>query len=160
MPWSLLVVLLVPAAFFCVLWAVFPSPDEPPRWRRRLGAALRRIGERLHPRRRRARRRARRLAAEVRLDDVGDGKVAVPDPFLALRVQTRLGKVAELARTIEDEPRSMARAERLIATQLAYDDLLAEACELAGVQLRNRAKGDPQERFRKEVELAERGWTW
>ena len=156
MPWSVLIVLFVPAAFFCVLWAVFPSPDEPPRWRRRLRAAIGRFWDRLHPRR----RRARDLAAEVRLDKVGDGKIAVPDPFLALRVQTRLGKVAELARTIEDEPRSMARAERLIATQLAYDDLLAEACQLAGVQLSNRAKGDPQERFRKEVELAERGWTW
>lgn len=154
MPWSLVLVLLVPTVFFLLLWVLFPSPDETPRWRRRLARRIGSAWRRILPHRR---RRAKGAHLNGRPDA---GEDELPDPFLALRVQTRLGKVADLARTIEEEPRSIARAERLIATQLAYDDLLAEACELAGLEVRNRAKGDPQERFRKEVELAEHGWTW
>ncbi|WP_449385996.1 hypothetical protein [Cellulomonas soli] len=44
--------------------------------------------------------------------------------------------------------------------RLAYDELLAEACRLAGVEVGPHAKGDPAERFREEVELASRGWAW
>jgi hypothetical protein len=74
--------------------------------------------------------------------------------------QTRLGAVANHVQSLEVEPHTYALAERLIASQLAYDQLLAEACGLAGVEVLPRAKGDPQERFREEVELASRGWSW
>lgn len=83
-----------------------------------------------------------------------------PDPFDALLVQTRLGIVAEHLRRLEDDTHAWARAERIIAGQLAYDQLLAEACRLAGVEVLPRAKGDPWERLREEVELTARGWTW
>lgn len=82
------------------------------------------------------------------------------DPFDALLVQTRLTIVAEHLRRLEDDPRAWARAERIIAGQLAYDALLAQACGLAGVEVLPRAKGDPWERLREEVELTARGWTW
>lgn len=88
------------------------------------------------------------------------GPQAAPDPFDALTVQTRLGIVAEHLRVLEEDPHAWARAERMIASQLAYDALLAEACRLAGVEVLPRAKGDPWERLREEVELAARGWTW
>ncbi|MEV7974259.1 hypothetical protein [Cellulomonas sp. NPDC089187] len=83
-----------------------------------------------------------------------------PDPFDALLVQTRLGIVAQHLRRLEDDPHAWARAERIIAGQMAYDQLLAEACRLAGVEVLPRAKGDPWERLREEVELTARGWTW
>lgn len=97
-------------------------------------------------------RRHRRRTAEAR--------ARFPDPFDALLVQTRLSIVAEHLRRLEDDPRAWARAERIIAGQLAYDALLAEACRLAGVEVLPRAKGDPWERLREEVELTARGWTW
>ena len=63
-------------------------------------------------------------------------------------------------RRLEGDTRGYARAERIIASQLAYDQLLAKACNLAGVQVVPSPLGDPAERFREEVELAERGWSW
>ncbi len=82
------------------------------------------------------------------------------DPFLALQLQTRLGVVADHVRHLEEDSRAYARAQRIIAGQLAYDALLAEACRLAGVDVLTEAAGDPGERFREEVELASRGWSW
>lgn len=137
MTWSLLVVFLGPALLFGALMALFPSPDEPSPWRVRLARELERA--------------ARRLRRH---------EPPTPDPFVALRLQTRLGVVADHARALEGEPRTWALAERVVATNLAYDQLLAEACRLAGVEVLERATGDPQERFREEVELASRGWTW
>jgi hypothetical protein len=75
-------------------------------------------------------------------------------------VQVRRGGVADHLRRLEEDTHAWARAERIIASQLAYDALLAEACRLAGVEVLPRAKGDPWERMREEVELASRGWTW
>lgn len=83
-----------------------------------------------------------------------------PDPFDALQVQTRLTIVAEQLRLLEDDQHSWARAERLLAGQLAYDALLAEACRLADVPVHPHPRGDPWERLREEVELTARGWTW
>lgn len=83
-----------------------------------------------------------------------------PDPFLALQLQTRLGLVADHVRQLEGDRRAYARAQRIIAGQLAYDALLAEACRLAGVDVLVETPGDPGERFREEVELASRGWSW
>jgi hypothetical protein len=84
----------------------------------------------------------------------------LPDPFDALQVQTRLAIVAEHIRHLEEDRHAWARAERIIAAQLAYDALLAQACRMAGVEVLPRAKGDPWERLREEVELIARGWTW
>lgn len=88
------------------------------------------------------------------------GGQGLPDPFETLRLQARLSVVAELARRTESDPAVFARAERLLATLRAYDLLLDDACLLAGVEPREGNPRDPQERFRKEVELASRGWSW
>ncbi|AEE47814.1 hypothetical protein [Cellulomonas fimi] len=138
MSWVLLLaVLFVPALVFSLLWALLPGADEPPRWRVAVADRLERLAHRIRPER-----------------------PQPPDPFDALRVQERLGAVADHVRSLELDPRTFARAERIIASQLAYDQLLAEACRLAGVEVLPRPKGDPAERFREEVELAARGWTW
>jgi hypothetical protein len=130
-------VFFIPALVFGAIWHLFPSPDEPPRWRTWLATHL------------------ERAAAHLRRP-----KPPVYDPFLVLRVQERLGVVADHVRSLELDPHTFARAERIIASQLAYDQLLAEACQLAGVEIQVVAKGDPAERFREEVELASRGWAW
>ena len=138
MSWLLLAaVFFIPALVFGAIWQLFPSPDEPPRWRTWLATHLERVAARLR----------RPKAPEF-------------DPFLALRVQERLGVVADHVRSLELDLHTFARAERIIASQLAYDQLLAEACHLAGVEVQVVAKGDPSERFREEVELASRGWAW
>jgi len=132
-----LLLVFAPTVALCVTWNLCLAADETPRWRLR------------------AARRLESLAARLRRE-----RTRPPDPFLALTVQTRLGIVANYARALEQGPRTFALAERIIATQLAYDQLLAEACGLAGVEVLPRAKGDPQERFREEVELTSRGWSW
>ena len=137
MTWLLVVMMVGPGLLFALVSALLATPDETPRWR----VAAARLLERL----------ARRLRRQ---------HPYVPDPFAALRVQTRLGAVAHHVLSLEYAPHTFALAERLIASQLAYDQLLAEACALAGVEVLPRAKGDAQERFREEVELASRGWSW
>ena len=138
MIWALLILISVaPTVLPCLLWSLIPSPDEPPRWRTALADRLETWAGRLRRR---------------RPDPY--------DPFLTLRVQERLGAVADHVRRLEVDEHTFARAERIIASQLAYDQLLAEACRLAGVEVRPAAKGDTLERFREEVELAARGWTW
>ncbi len=138
MTWVLLLLISVaPTVVLCAVWALIPSPDEPPRWRVALAERLEALAERVRPR-----------------------PPEPYDPFLTLRVQERLGAVADHVRRLEEDERAFARAERIIASQLAYDQLLAEACALAGVEVRPAAKGDPKERFREEVELSSRGWTW
>jgi len=138
MMWVLLIfVLLLPGALFWLAVMCIPSPDEPPRWRTVLAARLEAMANHLrhrHP--------------------------PVTDPFDALRVQERLGVVADHVRALERDPHLFARAERIIASQLAYDQLLAEACLMAGVEVLPSALGDPSERFREEVELTSRGWSW
>jgi len=137
MPWSMVIMMLMPVLVFGAFWAMFPSNEPPPKWRLRLADQLERAARKLRHR-----------------------PPPGPDPFVALWLQTRLGAVADHVRALELDPRTFARAERIIATQLAYDDLLAEACRLAGVDVIPRPRGDAQERFREEVELAARGWTW
>ncbi|RYV51892.1 hypothetical protein EUA98_06460 [Pengzhenrongella frigida] len=87
-------------------------------------------------------------------------RTPAPNPFEVLRIQTRLSAVADEVRALERDETVFARAHHLEATQVAYDALLAEACVLAGVATRPSAPGDEGERFREEVELAERGWSW
>jgi hypothetical protein len=109
-----------------------------------------------------------------------------PDPFAVLEVQRRLGALAEELQRLEadDADRTYwARAHRIQTRRSAYDQLLAEACKLAGVPgprepgtagsaadsatgpATGRATGSlarrsEEERFRDEMELASRGWTW
>lgn len=147
MAWWLVLWLVLPALTFSVVLRLIPGTESSPRRR----AA-------------RDRRRARvagvldRVATRVRHGR--HGAPPPPDPFDALHVQVRLGIVADHLRRLEEDTHAWARAERIIASQLAYDALLAEACRLAGVEVLPRAKGDPWERMREEVELASRGWTW
>ena len=88
-----------------------------------------------------------------------------PDPFAVLEVQFQLARVSEQLRMLHVEPRVWARGRRVIATQSAYDGLLATACRLAGVETLaedavpglTRSEG---EREREELELLARGWAW
>jgi hypothetical protein len=85
---------------------------------------------------------------------------AVPDPFDTLRLQTRLGHLAGEIRRMETAPRIYARAHRLMAIEAAYDDLLDEACELAGVCIEAELRRGEERRWYEEQELASRGWSW
>lgn len=96
-----------------------------------------------------------RLAGRVR------GRRHVPpDPFTSLRVQMRLAALARELQFLEDAPAVYARAHRIAAVRAAYDDLLLEACLLAGVDVPPDARRDTAERWRKEAALAEHGWSW
>ena len=89
-----------------------------------------------------------------------------PDPFEVLRVQMRLAVLANEVRALERSPDVYARGHHLAATEAAYDAMLIEACRLAGVPTTaqpgrvSTIVQDKQERFREEVELAARGWSW
>ena len=105
-----------------------------------------------------------------------------PDPFEVLSLQLRLGLLADQLRVLENDPQIFARARRHMAVRAAYDALLIEACRLAGVELEENgaaAEADgplagwdaengsfglavvsDRERFREEMELASRGWSW
>jgi hypothetical protein len=93
---------------------------------------------------------------------------AEPDPFTVLQVQHRLGLIATELRVLEAEDadrRYYARAHRIHTRRSAYDQLLAEACELAGVPAQRsgpegRICRNADERFSAEMELAARGWHW
>jgi hypothetical protein len=89
-----------------------------------------------------------------------------PDPFEVLRVQMRLAALADEVRKLERSNDVYARNHHLRATEAAYDAMLFEACRLAGVPTQpqpgrlSTLVQDRDERFREEVELASRGWTW
>lgn len=137
---------LLPTAVFGAFLLTLPPPDPPPRWRAaasRRRAALVRWWK------------ARRPAPPPE----------PPDPFAALRLQVRLGVLAEQIRLLENDPRVWARGRRLQAAWAAYDALLGEACGLAGVDVPvdrpvREPRRDDGERFREEMELASRGWSW
>jgi hypothetical protein len=83
------------------------------------------------------------------------------NPFEALRLQLRLSALAAEILRLESDRRVFAKAHRVRAAQIAYDQLLAEACRLAGVEpVRVEPPRDDQERLREELELASRGWSW
>jgi len=86
--------------------------------------------------------------------------VVVADPFDTLWVQTRLGHLAGEIRRIETAPRIYARAHRLMALEGAYDDLLDEACRLAGIPGGADLERGEEKRWLEEQELASRGWSW
>jgi hypothetical protein len=115
---------------------VLPQPP-PSRWRRRLHRSADRLTGRLR----------RRVVPE-------------PDPFDTLRLQTRLGHLAGKIRRVESTPRIYAKAHRLMALEAAYDDLLDEACRMAGVTTEADLKRGEEKRWQEEQELTSRGWSW
>lgn len=132
MDWNLAVV-----AVFLLAVAAIPYPGQRSRWRRFVAARL------------------ERLAARLR-----SGSAPEPDPFEALHLQYRLGAIADELRALDASPTVYAKAHRLRATRAAYDDLLEEACRLAGVPIDPETCRGEQERLREEVELTARGWSW
>jgi hypothetical protein len=98
-----------------------------------------------------------------------------PDPFIILEVQQRLSVIATELRVLESADADVvywARAHRIHTRRSAYDQLLVEACQLAGVPdprpvpdrvpLGNEVRiyRNEDERFSAEIELAARGWHW
>lgn len=100
------------------------------------------------------------------------GKAPPPDPFEILQMQRRLGALAEELQRLESadaDRQYWARAHRIHTRKAAYDQLLVEACKLAGVPGAQTLPGliptpmgrrSDEERFRDEMELASRGWSW
>src|SRR5690606_12268053 len=86
---------MLPTAVFGLFLLTLPPPDPPPWWR----AAASRWTERVRE----------RWAGRRRADP------PPPDPFAALRLQVRLGVLAEHIRQLENDPRVWARARRLEA---------------------------------------------
>jgi hypothetical protein len=99
----------------------------------------------------------------------------MPDPFTILQMQHRLSLIASELRELEAEQADLiyyARAHRIHTRRSAYDQLLVEACKLAGVPTPRPKPGSgtegnelsvyrsEDERFSAEIELAARGWHW
>ncbi|MPZ96767.1 MAG: hypothetical protein GEU96_18125 [Propionibacteriales bacterium] len=82
------------------------------------------------------------------------------DPFAILWLQERLGVLADEIRRLEHDQQVYRRVHRLTVTRAAYDDLLDEACRLAGVTVPRESPRSDAGRWREERELAERGWSW
>jgi hypothetical protein len=131
------VALLLVFLFLCALLSLVLPQPPPSRWRRRLQLSAERLA-----------RRFRRPA------------VPEPDPFDTLRLQTRLGDLAGKIRQLEATPHMYAKAHRLMALEAAYDDLLDEACRLAGVPGPADLERSEEKRWLEEQELASRGWSW
>ncbi len=143
---TMLWIALPAVAWSLIAWAVL---DLPPRvWTRAVAAV---------------RRRQERLGAERRAPAP---RPSAPDPFDVLVVQVQLGRLSAQLRDLEADQHAWARGRRILATQAAYDALLAEACRLAGVPVEQEWSPEPwgptrePERFREEIELASRGWSW
>src|SRR5690242_18674434 len=113
----------------CVLLGLVLPKPPPSRWQRGLQRGTSRLRSRLH-------RQA----------------VPEPDPFDTLRLQTRLGYVSTKIRSIESTPHVYARAHRLMALEAAYDDLLDEACRLAGCPGEPDGKRSEAKRWQEEQE--------
>jgi hypothetical protein len=107
------------------------------------------------PLRRRLQPLVDRMAARLRRSTRAE-----PDPFDTLRLQTRLGELAGEIHRVQATPRVYAKAHRLMALEAAYDDLLDEACRLAGVPGEADLHRGEQRRWLEEQELATRGWSW
>ncbi|GAA3125865.1 hypothetical protein JOF29_006299 [Kribbella aluminosa] len=129
----------------CVLLGVLLPNPPPARWRRGLQRGAAWLPERL----------IGRLIGRLR-----PATPPEPDPFDTLRLQTRLGTVSTKIRSIESTPHIYARAHRLMALEAAYDDLLDEACRLAGCPDPPDTKRSEAKRWEEEQALAARGWSW
>jgi hypothetical protein len=148
-----LVWVLLPMAVFTVIGALL-LPEDPPS--RAVRAATRRLVAAV---------RAPLLRAWHRLRP--PPPPPAPDPFEVLSLQLRLGLLADQLRTLENDPQVFARGRRLMAVRAAYDALLVEACRMAGVELDDddvpvggSSDASEHQRFREEMELASRGWSW
>lgn len=84
------------------------------------------------------------------------------DPFAVLELQERLERLSREIVLLEGGGEGFARAHHLRAAITAYDDLLAEAGRLIGVDVAPETLGtDPTvRRVLVEAELQARGWTW
>lgn len=92
-------------------------------------------------------------------------RAPAPDPLETLALQVRLSELAAEMHRIEADPGLYARAHHYLALQGAYDALLREACRLTGLPvedapLRAGFRTGDDERFREELELSARGWSW
>jgi hypothetical protein len=85
-------------------------------------------------------------------------KQSAPDPFVILSVQERLARVACKIRDLEQGDVIWAKGHHLKAAEIAYDDLLAEACGLAGIPIPQASR--PVRRLIMEADLHGCGWTW
>lgn len=91
--------------------------------------------------------------------------LAAGDLMRVLSVQVRLGQLATELRRIEADGDLFGRAHHYFAVRGAYDALLQEACQLAGLATTQRAlrageQEGAEERLREELELSARGWSW
>ena len=140
MQWVLL--FMMPAVVFMIFGFISPRVGPPPRWRVRLDALAARLAAPLRDAV--ARRRRPPLPTRSRCCGCSCGSASWP---------TR-------SRALEADAEIYAKAHRLQATRAAYDDLLSEACLMAGVTPVPEARRSEGERLREEVELASRGWSW
>lgn len=92
----------------------------------------------------------------------GPVAAAPADPFRTLALQYRLGALArELDGLAVDDGRVFARGVRLTAVSAAYDDVLADACRLAGIPLQRDGRSRREvRRLTAETALRSAGWTW
>ena len=82
-----------------------------------------------------------------------------PDPFRTLALQARLTRlVGEMAALDRDPSPRFARAHHARAACRAYDQTLAEACEVAGLPVPTGS--GPESRLLAEAGLLQAGWTW
>ena len=149
-----------------VLQQLWAGAGPPWRWPARIYRAL---GRGLRSARRGARSKRQHVATRL---NRGRGKTPLPDPFEILHMQHRLGALAEELQRLESadaDRQYWARAHRIHTRKAAYDQLLVEACRLAGVPGTQTLPGliptptgrrSDEERFRDEMELASRGWSW
>lgn len=79
-----------------------------------------------------------------------------PDPFATLAVQVRLSRVAAELRRLDGA--RWAAGHHLAAATMAYDDLLAEAAELSGIDVPDISRS--VRRLLLEAQLHAAGWTW
>jgi hypothetical protein len=102
------------------------------------------------------------LSQQMRRTVTGRHPSARPDcnPFGTLEVQLSLARLErELLYLDGCNDRKFGRAHHYYAALAAYDQLLEEACLLAGVESQPRP-GDPAWRMVADVELRVRGWNW
>lgn len=81
------------------------------------------------------------------------------DPFATLSVQLRLERLARELEELAARPRQAARSHHLRVAAAAYDDVLVEACRLAGIPTTLLPPGRPG-RLERETALRARGWNW
>lgn len=75
------------------------------------------------------------------------------------QMQCRLGVLSSELQALETCP-SYGRGRRVQAVTQAYDRLLAEACERAGIDVEPQCKYQDVERLRRERALSQQGWIW